>query len=340
MTTLIRERLPRTSKVVVLSVVGALLVVAAMGGAFWYYVSGRADQTHFSALFTESVGVYPGSDVRMLGVAVGTVDDVKPKGTAVEIDMHLDGGVSVAADTQAVIISPSLVSDRYVQLTGLYTSGPKLTDGAVIPLSRTATSVEIDELTNSVIGLTKALGPNGANRTGALADLLNVGAANLRGNGAALRKTIQRLSAAAGTLSHNRGALFQTINNLATFTRTLARDDRSVRGLNTSLAAVSDVLARDRESFVAALHELSRALSTVRQFIVAHRAALTSNVRKLAVITQILSTERDSLAQALRAAPLAVGNLINAYDPAHGTLTGRGDLNELELWKSVNGGSR
>lgn len=340
MTTLIRERLPRTSKAVVLAVVGALLVVAAMGAGFWYYVSGRADQTHFSALFTESVGVYPGSDVRVLGVAVGTVDAVTPKGTVVEVDMHLDSGISVTADTRAVIISPSLVSDRYVQLTGVYSSGPKLTDGTVIPLSRTATSVEIDQLTTSVIQLTKALGPDGANRKGALADLLDVGAANLRGNGAALRKTISRLSAAAGTLANNRGDLFKTIDNLATFTRTLARDDSSVRGLNTSLAAVSGVLARDRESFVAALRELSTALTTVRQFIVAHRAALTANVRKLAVITQILSTERDSLAQALRAAPLAVGNLINAYDPAHHTLTGRGDLNELELWKSVNGGSR
>src|SRR6476469_6067441 len=207
MTTLISERLPRTSKVVVLAVVGALLVVAAMGTAFWYYVSGRADQTHFSALFTESVGVYPGSDVRVLGVAVGTVDDVKPKGTVVEIDMHLDSGIAVTADTRAVIISPSLVSDRYVQLTGVYSSGPKLADGAVIPLARTATSVEIDELTNSVTQFTKALGPSGANRHGALADLLDVGAANLRGNGAALHRTLQRLGAAAGTFAHNRGDL-------------------------------------------------------------------------------------------------------------------------------------
>jgi len=54
----------------------------------------------------------------------------------------------------------------------------------------------------------------------------------------------------------------------------------------------------------------------------------------------VLRTERASLAAAVHAAPLAVNNLINAYDPAHRTLTGRGDLNELELWKHVNGGNR
>jgi phospholipid/cholesterol/gamma-HCH transport system substrate-binding protein len=339
-TQLIRERAPRTSKIVVLAVVAGLFIVTAIGGAFWWYASGRNDETSFAAMFSESVGVYPGSDVRVLGVAVGTVDKVVPKGTAVEIEMHLDSGIAVAANTRAVIISPSLVSDRYVQLTGVYRSGPKLTDGTVIPMSRTATSVEIDQLTNSVIKISHALGPQGANRTGALADLLNVGAANLRGNGAAMRRTIARLGSAAGTLSGRRGDLFATINNLATFTRTLARNDRSVRGLNTSLAAVSGVLARDRESFTTALHDLAAALTQVRHFIVAHRALLTADVHKLSLITQTLSTERDSLALALRTAPQAVDNLISAYDPAHNTLTGRGDLNELDLWKSVNGGGR
>lgn len=336
----IHEGPTRPSKVVILVIAAALVIVAGAGGAFWWYTSGRGDQTSFAAMFTESVGVYPGSDVRVLGVAVGTVDKVVPKGTAVELEMHLDSGIPVAADTRAVIISPSLVSDRYVQLTGVYSSGPKLSDGTVIPLSRTATSVEIDQLTNSVIKLSNALGPRGANRTGALADLLNVGAANLRGNGAAMRRTIARLGSAAGALSGSRGDLFATISNLATFTRTLARNDLSVRGLNTSLAAVSGVLARDRQSFAAALHDLSGALSDVRRFIVDHRTLLTANVRKLAVITQTLTTERASLAQALRTAPVAVDNVINAYDPTHNTLTGRGDLNELDLWKSVNGGGR
>ncbi len=90
MTQFVRDRLPRTGKGVALAVVAALLVVAAMGGGYWWYAGGRADQTHFTAVFTESVGVYPGSDVRVLGVAVGTVDSVTPHGGAVEVAMHLD----------------------------------------------------------------------------------------------------------------------------------------------------------------------------------------------------------------------------------------------------------
>ena len=53
------------------------------------------------------------------------------------------------------------------------------------------------------------------------------------------------------------------------------------------------------------------------------------------MITQALSAERDSLAEALRTAPLAVDNLINAYDPQHNTLDGAADLNELSIWPSA-----
>ena len=110
----------------------ALLLLAATGGLWWYF-SARAGQTKLAAMFSESVGIYPGSDVRILGVPVGAVDGVTPEGTEVKVTMHLDSGVSVRADTHAVVIAPSLVSDRYVQLTGVYDSGPKLADGATIP---------------------------------------------------------------------------------------------------------------------------------------------------------------------------------------------------------------
>lgn len=314
-------------------VVAALVViVAAAGTGVWWYFGPHQRGVRFAAMFTESVGIYPGSDVRVLGVPVGTVDAVTPEGTAVKISMHLDRGVAVRAGTRAVIISPSLVSDRYVQLTGVYNGGPKLQSGTVIPLARTATSVEVDQLTQGLVQLAQALGPNGANKHGALADLLNVGAANLRGNGAALNHMLNAFSQNMNTLAGNRGNLFRTLDNLAKFTATLAKNDQSVRGLNSSLAAVSQVLATDRQSFTAAMHQLSGALLTVKQFIDRNRGLISANVHKLAVITQTLTDERDSLAQALRTAPLAVDNLINAYDAKHHTLDGRANLNELSLW--------
>lgn len=316
----------------------ALVVVLAIAGTgLWWYLGPHQEGVRFAAMFRESVGIYPGSDVRILGVPVGTVDAVTPEGAEVKMSMHLDRGISVRADTRAVIISPSLVSDRYVQLTGVYNGGPKLQSGTVIPLARTATSVEIDQLTQGLVQLAQALGPNGANKHGALADLLNVGAANLRSNGAALNQMLNQFSHNMSTLSGNRGNLFRTLDNLAKFTGTLASNDQSVRGLNSSLADVSQVLAQDRQSFTTAMHQLSGALLTVKRFIDENRGLISANVHKLAVITQTLTNERNSLARALRTAPLAVDNLINAYDAKHHTLDGRADLNELSLWPTAGG---
>lgn len=334
----IRSVVPRTARTVKVIVAVAVLLVAAAGGGLWWYLGPHSEGIHFSAMFRESIGIYPGSDVRILGVPVGAVDSVTPRGTQVQVSMHLDRGINVRADTRAVIVSPSLVSDRYVQLTGVYGGGPKLAGGTVIPIGRTATSVEVDQLSQSIVQLTQALGPNGANKHGALADLLSVGAANLRGNGAAMKRAIDQFSRATGTLAGSKSDLFRTIRNLSDFTATLARNDRSVRGLNSSLASVSQVLADDRQSFTLALHDLSVALSTVKGFIDRNRSLISTNVHRLAIITQTLSKERDSLALALRSAPMAVDNVINTYDPRHNVLVGRGDLNELSLWPHTGSG--
>jgi phospholipid/cholesterol/gamma-HCH transport system substrate-binding protein len=120
---------------------GAVIVAAALvaGGVLVYHASHKGTQV--TAYFSEAIGVYPGSTVRVLGVPVGTVDSVQPQGTEVKVTMSVNSGVAVPADATAVVIEPSVVADRYVQLTPAYTSGPQLTDNAVIPVSRTAVSV-------------------------------------------------------------------------------------------------------------------------------------------------------------------------------------------------------
>ena len=61
------------------------------------------------------------------------------------------------------------------------------------------------------------------------------------------------------------------------------------------------------------------------------RGLIKSNVAKLASITKILVNERASLSEALNTIPLAVDNVVNAYDATNRTLDGRGNLNELSM---------
>jgi phospholipid/cholesterol/gamma-HCH transport system substrate-binding protein len=312
------------ARAVALSCVLALVVATAA----WWLLS-AASSNKITAYFSAAVGVYPGSDVRVLGVRVGSIDTVTPQGTTVKVEMSVDRTVSVPANAQAVVVAPSVVSDRYVQLTPVYTGGPQLAANATIPREHTATPVELDELYRSLNKLTSALGPNGANKNGALSDLLNTAAANLRGNGQTLNDTIKQLGEATKTLSGSSEDLFSTVDNLQKFITTLADDDQQVRNFNQQLADASGYLAGERGDLRDALNQLASALGQVQAFIKDNRGVLKSNVDKLSGVTKVLVDQRASLAEILDVAPTGIGNVANAYNAASGTLDARADINEL-----------
>jgi phospholipid/cholesterol/gamma-HCH transport system substrate-binding protein len=325
-----RASLPssRTSRLTLLA--GAVVLVAG-GVTGGLLATAGPGSSQYTAYFSEAVGVYPGSDVDILGVKVGTIDSVHPQGREVRVVMSVDSGIQVPASVDAVVIVPSVVADRYIQLTPPYTRGPQLASGASIPQSHTATPVEIDQLYAAVTKFAHDLGPNGVNKNGALSNVLNTGAANLKGNGAALGTMIRELSQLYQTLQGSQSNFFGTITNLQQFTQMLDSNNGQVAQVQNQLAQVSQFLAADRQDLAGALNELATALAQVQGFVANNRSELQSNISKLEAITQLLVNQRASLAEALDNEPLAADNFVGAYDAGNGTLAGRGDLNEIDM---------
>ncbi len=293
-------------------------------------------KTHVTAHFSHAVGIYKGSDVRVLGVAIGRITKVTPEGATVRVEMEFDKKYTVPANAVAVVVPPSVVSDRYVQLAPAYTGGAKLLDHADIPVERTTTPAELDDIYRNVNDLDVALGPQGANANGALSRLLQVGADNLGGQGQQVNATVHDFSLAIQTLSNNRGDLFGTVRNLQTFTTALAQNDQQVRTFNTNLAAVSTQLAGEKTELAAALHNLAIALALVAKFVKDNRADLAKNVAGLAEITGVLVQQKAALTTFLDKAPLALGNLHLAYNPSSGTLDTRDDIGALGLGSGLD----
>lgn len=319
----------RTSRRMLLGGVAGLAVLLVLGAAAagWWPV--RAGHRTVTGYFSSAVAVFPDNDVRILGVPVGRIASVQPQGPVVKVVMELDGSVRVPADAKAVVLAPSLVTGRTIALTPAYTGGPVLADGAVIPLERTAVPLGVDDLARTVDELATVLGPRGANRHGALADALDVGAANLRGNGQALHDTIGNVAELSATLSGSRQDLFGTVAELQSFTSTLAANDAQVRRFNTQLADVSNLLAGERADLGAALNQLSVTLGEVAGFVQDNRAVLRSNVDRLSEVTAVLVAQRDALAQVLDVAPTGLNNVANAYNARSGTLDTRSNIEEL-----------
>lgn len=303
----------------------ALLLISV---AMWW-VSRSTDETKLSAYFTRTVGLYEGSSVAVLGVPVGEITNVQPVGGKVRVDMVVDSDVEIPADAGAVVIAPSLVSDRFVQLTPAYNGGPTMSAGTVIPNKRTATPVGIDRLYESLNKVAKSLGPHGANKNGALSDVLNSAAKALDGNGKNLNTTVHKLAQLSKTLNHSKGDLFETISNLQKFTHMLARSDRQLDEFYSRLATVSSFLADDSDKVGSALSSLASALQDVREFVETNSDILSTNVDKLASITGVLVKHRAQLAEVLDVMPVAVTNFLHTYDAQSGTTMVRYNANEL-----------
>lgn len=281
------------------------------------------------AHFPRAISVYEGSDVRVLGVPVGTVTRVEPTGTDVTVTMTYDDTVKLPADAKAVIIAPSVVGDRYVQLTPAYSgTGDVLTDGAELSVDDTSEPLELDQIYESLDRLNVALGPRGANRTGALSDLLAVTADNFGGQGATFRQTIKDYSRLSATLAGNKEELFGSVEALEGFMQTLADNDQTVRQFNQSLADVSTMLEGEREELVAATRNLSVALTAVKGFVRENKDSLSRNITGLNRVAKVLVRQRAALDEILHVAPNALNNLALTYNPQAGTLDTRSNFGE------------
>lgn len=280
------------------AVVGAFVVVLLVGAALM--VLPGSGTRHVTAEFPRTISLYEGSAVKILGVSVGKVDSVEPAGTKVRVKFSYDAKHKVPADAKAVVISPSIVGDRFIQLTPVYTGGPVLADGARLGIDRTATPLELDQIFGSINELTKALGPDGANKidetgTGALTRLLDSTARNFGGQGVQFNQTLQNLSKLTKTLADNKYELFGTVTEIENFTSTLAQNDDTVRKFNDSLAAGAQLLADERDELAAVLQNLSVAMTQVRSFVADNKQLLTTNIRELNKISKVLVKNRGAL---------------------------------------------
>ena len=301
------------------ALVTVLAVAAAVAGCSPF--GGKTK--HLSADFPRAIGVYVHSDVRILGVKVGEVTRIRPYGTGVRLDMTYDASYKVPEDAKAVLVAPSIVSDRYVQLTPVWTSGPLLADGTHLGTDRTAAPIELDQIYANIDTLNQALGPKGANKDGALSDLLAVGADNLKGNGTELHSALNGLSNAVATLADNRNDLFSTIDQVQQLTTTLATNDSAVRAFNLDLATVANQLNGERDDLATAVRELASALGEVSSFVKENRDDLTANISDLASVTSVLVKQRRALREILDVSPTSLSNLQLAYNSTSGTLDTR-----------------
>ncbi len=277
-----------------------LLVVVLLGlTAILTVAFTPSDTRSVAAHFPRAVSVYDGTEVRILGVKVGEVTAVIPEGTSVRVEMEYDAKYDVPADAKAVIVTPTLVADRFVQLTPVYEGGATMADGAEIALPDTGVPVELDRIYSSLQTLTRALGPNGVNADGTLDHFLKAARHAFEGQGEAGNEMLRELSSAVETFGDGAGPLFETVTSLAEFTTKLAKNDKVVRAFIRDLAGVSRTLAAESDELQAAVAAVADAVGTVEGFVRNNRDGLVKSVRSLTTVMATIDSEKENLDTAI-----------------------------------------
>ncbi|HEX3829992.1 MAG TPA: MCE family protein [Sporichthyaceae bacterium] len=275
-----------------------------------------SDTISISARFTESVGLFPGNRVDVLGVPIGRVTKVTPEGTSVLVRMSVPADFKIPANAGALIIPPSVITDRYLELTPAWTGGPTITAGAEIPLARTRTPVEFDRIVRALDSLSNSL--NGDQQTvAAIRDALHVGAANLKGNGTAIHNSIEGLSAALGTLADNSANISGLIHSLDGLTAAFAQNDATVRQFSKNVTAATALLADNSKSLTETVGALSTALKEVSSFVKDNQTALGTGLNDLSNVLAAINAHKGALTEALDVLPLTFQNLAMAINPAN-----------------------
>jgi len=277
---------------------------------------------HGVAYFDSFTSVYANDKVRILGVEVGKIDKVVPMDDKVKVEFSYDGKYDLPAEVNAVVVSPTLVATRFIQLEPAYDGGPVLEDGGTILLERTASPLEFDDLKAELSRLSTSLGPHQGKENGALADFLDVAARNGKGQGKRFNTMITELSDAMETLASGKGDMFGAIRNLQVFVSAMAGLDDGIRRFNQNLAGASDLLDDNSEELTAAIRGVDRAAVLVRDFVRENRPGLTKVTTRMARFTTMLANSRDDLATVLHIAPNTLTNFYNIASPRVQAWTG------------------
>ncbi|WP_431239375.1 MCE family protein [Mycolicibacterium aichiense] len=300
----------------------AIVLVLILAGGVLLRTVGHGDRIEVVGYFDNSTALFPGDDIRILGVPVGRVTAVEPHPDGVKIAFWFDRKYPVPADAMAAILSPMLVTGRAIALTPVYTGGPTMRDGAVIPRSRTAVPVEWDEVRVQLQRLTELLKPTAPGGVSTLGSFINTAADNLRGQGGTIRETIVKLSQAMSILGDHSGDIFATFKNLSILISALRGSSDVLGQLNQNLAAVTGLLADDPTKVGTAFADMNSVIGDVRDFFEDTGDTIGTTTEKLASISTALNESLDDIKQTLHIAPTTVANFTNIYEASNGAFTG------------------
>lgn len=299
MSTPFRERNPLPIGIAGILAIGLVLVGAFNASKLPFIGGGQA----YAASFSEAGGLRSGDEVRIAGVRVGKVTDIRLDGNKVDVDFRITQDVSFGAESGASIRMKTLLGQKYVSLEPR--GRGQMAEGTTIPLSRTVSSYDIinafsdltetteridtKQLATSLDTIATEFSDTPANVKLALDGLTRL-SQTISGRDTELKALLKAANSVSGTLADQNKVIEKIITDGDLLLAELYERRDAIHTLftNTSAMAVQITgLVRDnRAQLGPTLIELNKVLDTLRK----HETDLTKTIEAMGPFTRVFAS--------------------------------------------------
>jgi phospholipid/cholesterol/gamma-HCH transport system substrate-binding protein len=253
----------------------------------------------YQAEFVDATGVVKGDDVRIAGVKVGTVEEIKvvDRNRAL-VSFTVEEGTELNESTHAAIRYRNLVGQRYLSLTQEVGDAETLDEGDKIPVERTSPALDLTVLFNGFKPLFQALSPDDINKLSY--EIVQV----FQGEGGTLESLLGHTASITQTLASRDQVIGDLIDNLDYVLDHVADRDDQLSNLITSFRTLVTGLKDDRQAILASLDGISELSVQTADLVKGIRPSFVEDVKQLRRFAGNVDRNKAELDRALQVLPI------------------------------------
>lgn len=273
-----------------LGVMGTVILTCVTIVAFQYdrlpFVKNTDD---YAAYFSEAGGIKPGNTVRVSGMGVGRVSQIRLEGNKVRVDFTVRQGIELGDRTEAAIKTETILGAKMLELTP---RGEGKLSGT-IPLTRTHSPYDLPDalgdLTTTISGLD----------TAQLSSALSTLAETFKETPPNLRPALEGVARFSDTLNNRDAQLRSLLGNAHTVSAVLGKRSQQIAGLVANSNALLAALLDERDSLDALMKNVSAVSQQISALVAENRTQLKPALDKLNGALEILDNRKEDIQKTL-----------------------------------------
>jgi phospholipid/cholesterol/gamma-HCH transport system substrate-binding protein len=244
--------------------------------------------TTYKAVFSDVTSLVKGDDVRIAGVRVGNVADVRVhSGSTAEVTLRVDSDIALTQSTRATVRYRNMIGQRYVSLSeGADGTPGRLEPNETIGLDRTVPALDLTDLFGGFQPLFEALSPEDTNQLAY--ELIQV----FQGEGGTVESLLSHTASLTQTLADRDELIGSVIDNLTVVLTSFNERDDELSSTISTLQQLITGLKGDRDVLTGSLDDIAALTGETAGLLDDVRPAVTADIKQLRKLTSQIGTKK------------------------------------------------